>query len=107
MTWLWSAISVGVAAGSAATGRIVDGLGPRWGYSVAAAFGIMAVTICLLGRGRLGATTDTQAAQWVDAEGRVPCVATAITLPPRAAGSTGPETSRPARAVTRTQHPPP
>jgi len=68
MTWLSSAISVGVAAGSAATGRIVDGLGPRWGYSVAAAFGIMAVTICLLGRGRLGATTDTQAAQWVDAE---------------------------------------
>ncbi len=56
MTWLSSAIAVGVAAGSAATGRIVDGLGPRWGYGLAAAFGIMAVIVCLLGRRRLGAT---------------------------------------------------
>ncbi len=63
MTWLSSAIAVGVAVGSAVTGRIVDNLGPRWGYGVAAAFGMMAVTICLLGRGRLRATTETQAAQ--------------------------------------------
>ncbi|MGO8959143.1 MAG: MFS transporter [Streptosporangiaceae bacterium] len=67
MTWLSSAISVGVAVGSAATGRIVDNLGPRWGYAVAAAFGLIAVTVCLLGRGRLYATAETQAAQWLNA----------------------------------------
>jgi MFS family permease len=67
MTWLSSAISVGVAAGSAATGRIVDNLGPRWGYALAAIFGMLAVTICLLGRARLRATGVTQAAQWSNA----------------------------------------
>jgi MFS family permease len=66
MTWLSSAISVGVAAGSAATGRIVDNLGPRWGYALAAIFGVLAVTICLLGRARLRATGVTQATQWVN-----------------------------------------
>jgi len=67
MTWLSSAIAVGVAVGSAATGRIVDNLGPRWGYGVAAAFGVIAVTICLLGRRKLGATAGAQAAQWFSA----------------------------------------
>jgi MFS family permease len=67
MTWLSSAISVGVAAGSAAAGRIVDSLGPRWGYALAAIFGVLAVTICLLGRARLRATGVTQATQWVNA----------------------------------------
>ena len=66
MTWLSSAISVGVAVGSAATGRIVDNLGPRWGYALAAIFGVLAVTICLLGRARLRATGVTQAAQWLN-----------------------------------------
>ena len=32
MTWLSSAISIGVACGSAACGRIIDDAGPRWGY---------------------------------------------------------------------------
>ena len=68
MTWLSSTIAVGVAVGSAATGRIVDNLGPRWGYGVAAASALIAVTICLLGRGRLRATADTRAAQWFNAK---------------------------------------
>ncbi len=68
MTWLSSSISIGVAVGSAVTGRIVDSLDPRWGYGVAAGFGVMAVTICLLGQGRLRATADTQAAQWLNAK---------------------------------------
>jgi MFS family permease len=67
MTWLSSTISVGVALGSAVCGRIIDTLGPRWGYGFAAACGVTAVTICLLGLGRLRATPDTQAAQWVNA----------------------------------------
>ncbi len=68
MTWLSSAISVGVAVGSAATGRIVDNLGPRWGYALAAIFGVLAVSICLLGRARLRATGVTQATEWFNAE---------------------------------------
>jgi predicted MFS family arabinose efflux permease len=67
MTWLSSAISVGVAAGSAATGRILDNLGPRWGYALAAIFGVLAVTICLLGRARLRAIGVAQDTQWLNA----------------------------------------
>jgi MFS family permease len=68
MTWLSSTISVGVAVGSSATGRILDDLGPRWGYGFAALCGCAAVIICLVGLGRLRATPDTEAAQWVNAE---------------------------------------
>ena len=39
MTWLSSAISVGVAMGSAVCGRIIDDAGPRWGYGFAAGCG--------------------------------------------------------------------
>lgn len=53
MTWLSSAISIGVAAGSAASGRIIDDAGPRWGYAFAASCGVIAVTICLVGLRRL------------------------------------------------------
>ena len=56
MTWLSSSISVGVAVGSAACGRIIDMAGPRWGYAFAALCGVIAVSICLLGLGRLRAT---------------------------------------------------
>jgi MFS family permease len=67
MTWLSSTIAVGVATGSSICGRIIDTAGPRWGYGFAATCGVVAITICLLGRGRLGAMPDAEAAQWVDA----------------------------------------
>ena len=67
MTWLSSAISVGVALGSAACGRVIDALGPRWGYGFAAACGLIAITICLLGLARLRAAAAGQVAQWVNA----------------------------------------
>jgi MFS family permease len=67
MTWLSSTIAVGVATGSSICGRIIDTAGPRWGYGFAAACGVFAVSTCLLGRGRLRATTDAEAAQWIDA----------------------------------------
>ncbi|HUB40095.1 MAG TPA: MFS transporter [Streptosporangiaceae bacterium] len=67
MTWLSSTIAVGVATGSSICGRIIDTAGPRWGYGFAALMGVIAVTTCLLGRGRLRATPEADAAQWVDA----------------------------------------
>jgi hypothetical protein len=67
MTWLSSAISVGVAVGSAVCGRVVDTLGPRYGYGFAATCGVAAVTACILGLRRLDATPDADAAQWANA----------------------------------------
>ena len=67
MTWLSSAVSVGVALGSATCGRIIDTVGPRWGYGFAAVCGVMALLICLVGLKRLGAIADAKAAQWVNA----------------------------------------
>lgn len=67
MTWLSSAISIGVAAGSAASGRIIDDAGPRFGYGFAACCGVITVTICLVGLRRLRATSDTEAAEWANA----------------------------------------
>lgn len=67
MTWLSSAISVGVATGSAACGHIIDTAGPRSGYAFAAFCGCVAVTICLVWLRRLAAAPGAQAAQWVDA----------------------------------------
>jgi MFS family permease len=49
MTWLGSAISLGVAGGSAAAGHIIDVAGPHWGYAFAASCGVVAAVICLLG----------------------------------------------------------
>lgn len=67
MTWLSSAISIGVAVGSAICGRIIDTVGPRWGYGFAATCGAIAISICLLGLRRLHAFDVANAAQWVDA----------------------------------------
>ncbi len=67
MTWLSSAISIGVAIGSSVCGRIIDDLGPRWGYGFAASCGLITVMICLVGLRRLRATPDAEAAQWIDA----------------------------------------
>jgi MFS family permease len=68
MTWLSSAISVGVAIGSATAGHLVDSSGPRLGYAFAAMCGAAAVTVCLLGRRGLRETHDSRAAQWVNAK---------------------------------------
>jgi predicted MFS family arabinose efflux permease len=68
MTWLSSAISIGVAAGSATSGRIIDDAGPRWGYGFAATCGLFTVTICLVGLRRLRAAADGEAAEWADVE---------------------------------------
>jgi MFS family permease len=62
MTWLSSAISVGVAGGSAAVGHIIDVAGPHWGYAFAAGSGAAAVLICLLGLGQLRAPAGDRAA---------------------------------------------
>jgi MFS family permease len=55
MSWLSTAISVGVAIGATAAGFILDADGPRFGYGFAAAAGILAVVICLCGLRRLSA----------------------------------------------------
>ena len=61
------AISIGVAIGSSVCGRIIDDLGPRWGYGFAASCGLITVMICLVGLRRLRATPDSEAEQWADA----------------------------------------
>jgi MFS family permease len=49
MTWLSSAISVGVATGSPVAGHLIDAYGARWGYLFAAACGAAAVLTGLAG----------------------------------------------------------
>ena len=53
LAWLTSAISVGVAGGSAVAGQVIDAVGARWGYAFAAGCGAAAVAACLLGLRRL------------------------------------------------------
>jgi MFS family permease len=53
MTWLSSAISVGVATGSPLAGHLIDAYGARWGYLLAAACGSAAVLSGLVGLDRL------------------------------------------------------
>jgi MFS family permease len=53
LAWLTSAISVGVAVGSAVAGHIFDAGGARWGYVFAAGCGAAASATCLLGLRRL------------------------------------------------------
>jgi MFS family permease len=43
MTWLSSAISVGVAIGSPLSGHLIDAHNARWGYVLAAGFGVAAL----------------------------------------------------------------
>lgn len=63
MAWLTSAISVGVAAGSAVAGHVIDVGGARSGYVLAAGCGALASAACLLGLHRL---RPPKPAQWVD-----------------------------------------
>jgi MFS family permease len=67
LTWLTSAISVGVAAGSAVAGHLVDVGGARWGYWFAASCGIGAVATCLLGLRKLRVHPAAKPAEWADA----------------------------------------
>lgn len=60
MTWLSSAISVGVAGGSAAAGHIIDAAGPHWGYAFAACCGAVAAVICVLGMRTLRVPAGTE-----------------------------------------------
>ena len=65
MAWLTSAIAVGVAAGSAVAGQLIDAAGARWGYAFAAGCGAVAAAACLLGLRRLRPVP--QPAEWADA----------------------------------------
>jgi predicted MFS family arabinose efflux permease len=53
MTWLSSAIGVGLAIGAPAAGRLIDLSGARAAYLLAVAFGAAAFVTCLAGLGRL------------------------------------------------------
>lgn len=66
MAWLTSAISVGVAAGSAVAGHVIDAGGARSGYVLAAGCGAAASAACLLGLHRL---RPREPAQWTDGHG--------------------------------------
>jgi MFS family permease len=47
--WISTALNVGVSAGAALSGRIVDGSGASPAYLVAVAFGLSAAAVCLAG----------------------------------------------------------
>ena len=69
LAWLSSAISVGVAAGSAVAGQIIDADGARWGYVFAACCGAVAVAVCLAGLRNLRVEPrQAEPAEWGDAE---------------------------------------
>ncbi len=53
MSWLSSGISVGVAAGAAVVGFVIDAHGPRFGYAFAALCGAASAATCLAGLDRL------------------------------------------------------
>jgi predicted MFS family arabinose efflux permease len=62
MAWLSSTISLGVAAGSATAGHLIDAGGARAGYLFAAGCGAAAVVACLAGQRSLrGARPDAAA----------------------------------------------
>lgn len=64
MAWLSSTISIGVAAGSAFAGHIIDAHGARWSFAFAACCGAAGVLICVAGRGRLATPDAAGQAEW-------------------------------------------
>jgi MFS family permease len=71
LAWLSSAISVGVAVGSAVAGQVIDAAGARWGYLLAACCGGTAAAVCLSGLRRLRVPAmvgpGAEPAEWADA----------------------------------------
>lgn len=63
LAWLSSAISIGVAVGSAVAGQAIDAGGARWGYLFAAGCGVAAAVVCLLGLRQL---RKPGPAEWAD-----------------------------------------
>ncbi len=55
MSWLSSGIAIGLAAGAAVVGFIIDAHGPRFGYAFAALCGAASAATCLAGLRRLRA----------------------------------------------------
>jgi MFS family permease len=53
MSWLSSGIGVGIAAGAAVVGFVIDAHGPRLGYAFAALCGALSAAVCLAGLRRL------------------------------------------------------
>ena len=49
LAWISTALNIGVSAGAAVSGRIVDRVGASPAYLVAVAFGLSAATVCLAG----------------------------------------------------------
>ena len=68
LAWLSSTVSIGVAAGSAVSGRLIDAGGARWGYVFAAGGGVLACAVCLTGLGRLRGGPVSGPAEWANAE---------------------------------------
>jgi MFS family permease len=64
MAWLSSTISVGVAAGSAFAGHIIDAHGARWSFAFAAVCGAAGALICLAGQRRLITPAGSDQAEW-------------------------------------------
>jgi MFS family permease len=102
MTWLSSAISVGVATGSPLAGHLIDAYGARWGYLLAAACGLGAVLTAVAGLGRLrrpgGPADPAEAEAALPAEARpaVPAEPAIPAGPVDAATETGPAVTGPA-----------
>jgi MFS family permease len=100
MTWLSSAISVGVATGSPLAGHLIDAYGARWGYLLAAACGLGAVLIAVAGLGRLrradGPADPAEAEAAVPAEARPAVPAEARPAVPAEARPAVPAEAKPA-----------
>jgi len=69
MAWLSSTVSVGVAAGSAVAGKIIDFGGASRGYLFAAGCGVAACAVCLTGLQRLRVTAPAAAVPSADSGG--------------------------------------
>ncbi|QWA10330.1 MFS transporter [Sodalis ligni] len=60
LTWMTTGISIGVALGSALSGRIIDAFGARAGFGVPIFAGLVMVMIVLIGLRTLRAASETQ-----------------------------------------------
>jgi MFS family permease len=63
MSWFSSTMSLGLAAGSALAGHVIDVGHARWGFGCAAGFGILAVLTCLAGLRKLRSDQEPEPAR--------------------------------------------